>query len=312
MRIIFFGTPEFAVPPLKALLAGPDDVVGVVCQPDRPAGRGQRLTAPPVKRVAAAASIPILQPQKVRTSDFLEQLRQWQPDLIVVVAYGRILPKAVLELPPHGCINVHASLLPRYRGAAPMQWAILNGDAKTGVTIIQMSEEMDAGDILLTRETPLGSEEALPSLQSRLAALGAEALVEALEELRAGRLQPQPQDPRRVTFAPMIRKEDGAIDWSRPAAEIARRVRAFDPWPSAYTTLYGKRLKICRARVDKGDRGTAERPGTVVAVGDTIRVVCGEGDLLIEELQLEGRKRLSAGDLSRGSAIAVGAHLGER
>lgn len=312
MRIIFFGTPDFAVPSLKALLTGPDDIVGIVCQPDRPAGRGQHLTAPPVKQIAVAAGVPVLQPDKIRTPEFLEQLRTWKPDLIVVAAYGRILPNSILELPPHGCINVHASLLPKYRGAAPMQWAILNGDAKTGVTIMQMSEEMDAGDILLSRETPLGGEEALPSLQTRLAALGAEALMDALKELRAGKLHPQPQDPSRVTFAPMIRKEDGAIDWGRPAAEIARRVRAFDPWPSAYTALDGKRLKICRTRAHKGDRGTAVPAGTVVAVGETIRVVCGEGDLLIEELQLEGRKRLSAGDLSRGSAIAVGARLGGR
>lgn len=310
MRIVFFGTPDFAVPSLQTLVSGPDRVVGVVCQPDRPAGRGQHLTSPPVKRAAEAANVPILQPHKVRTPEFLEQLRNWAPELIVVVAYGRILPTTVLELPPRGCVNVHASLLPRYRGAAPMQWAILNGDERTGVTIMQMSEEMDAGDILLQREAPIGADESLPSLHDRLAALGAAALMEALEQLRSGTLKPRQQDPALVTFAPMIRKEDGRIDWSHPAPEIARRVRAFDPWPSAYTAIHGKRLKICRARPGDPASGSARLPGTVTAIGDIIRVACGEGDLLIDELQLEGRKQLQAKELSRSGQLEIGTQLG--
>lgn len=310
MRIVFFGTPEFAVPSLRALVSGHDEVVGVVCQPDRPAGRGQHLAAPPVKGAAQAVHVPILQPHKIRTPEFLQQLRNWAPDLIVVVAYGRILPTTILELPPRGCVNVHASLLPQYRGAAPMQWAILNGDERTGVTIMQMSEEMDAGDILLQRETLIGADESLPALHDRLAALGAAALMEGLEQLRNGTLKPQQQDPALVTFAPMIRKEDGRIDWSRPAPEIARRVRAFDPWPSAYTALHGKRLKICRARPGDRASGAAETPGTVKGIGDVIRVACGEGDLLIDELQLEGRKQLRASELSRSGHLEIETQLG--
>lgn len=309
MRIVFFGTPEFAVPSLEALVSGPDEVVGVVCQPDRPAGRGQRLTAPAVKRAAQAAGLPVVQPTTIRAPEFFEQLRTWAPDLIVVVAYGRILPKTILELPCHGCINVHASLLPRHRGAAPMQWAILCGDTETGVTIMQMSEEMDAGHILLQRRTPIGADESLPSLHDRLARLGAAALTEALEALRRGMLKPRPQDPALATFAPQIRKEDGRIDWSRPAAEIARRVRAFDPWPSAYTELHGRRLRICRARAVSASTALAQPPGTVTGIGAAIRVRCGEGDLMIEELQLEGRKRLRAAEFSRSGQLDVGSRL---
>jgi methionyl-tRNA formyltransferase len=307
MRIIFFGTPDFAVPSLQALLSGPDEVVGVVCQPDRPAGRGQHLTAPPVKQAAAAAGIPVLQPEKIRTPEFLEQLRRWKPDLIVVAAYGRILPNSVLELPTHGCINVHASLLPRYRGAAPMQWAILNGDERTGITIMQVAEKMDAGDMLLQRATPIAADDTLASLHDRLARIGAAALSDAIEEIRGGRAEPVPQDEAQVTYAPMIKKEDGRIDWSRSAAEIERRARAFDPWPSAYTSLHGKQLKIWRARVGRTDRRGA--PGTVLAVGDTVRVACGRDDLLIEELQLEGRKRVTAAEFGRGGHVTAGAVL---
>lgn len=311
MRIIFFGTPDFAVASLQALLAGPDDVVGVVCQPDKPAGRGQRLTAPPVKQTALAANLPVLQPVKIRTPEFLAQLRAWEPELIVVTAYGRILPNTILELPPLGCINVHASLLPKYRGAAPMQWALLNGDATTGVTIMRLAEKMDAGDMLLARETPIGRDDTLASLHDRLAAIGAAALTEAIELLRRGDLRGTPQDQSQVTFAPMIKKEDGRIDWTRPAIEVERQVRAFHPWPSAYSHLDGKRLKVSRAHATASLRANAT-PGTVVAVGDAIRVACGDGDLEIAELQLEGRRRLPAGEFTHGGHVTVGAILCNR
>jgi methionyl-tRNA formyltransferase len=305
MRVVFFGTPDFAVPSLRALMDGPDDVVGVVCQPDKPAGRGQRLTAPPVKQAAIAMGIPVLQPAKVRTIEFLDQLRAWKPDLIVVAAYGRILPNSILELPPLGCINVHASLLPKYRGAAPMQWAILNGDQRTGVTIMRVEEKMDAGNMLLVRETPVRSDDTLASLHDRLAELGAAALTEAIELLRRGELEGIPQDEAQATYAPMISKEQGRIDWTQSAVAIERQVRAFHPWPSAYTLLGGKVVKIHRAKAVTG-RAFNTPAGTIVAIGDEIGVACGDGVLMIEELQLEGRKRLAAAEFSRGNHVHVG------
>lgn len=308
-RIIFFGTPEFAVAPLSALLDGPDRVVGVVCQPSRPAGRGQKLHDPAVKELASSKGLPVVQPEKIRSSGFLDALAAWSPDLGVVAAYGRILPKAVLELPRLGCINVHASLLPRYRGAAPIQWAILRGEQETGVTIMQMNERMDEGDILLQRETPIGPEETYGELQERLAVLGARALREALDLLDSGRLVPRPQDHSAATLAPMIEKEQGRIEWTRSAEEIGRLVRAFNPWPSAFTFAAGKLLKIHRAHPARG-LSDAE-PGTVAQVGETIAVATGAGLLAIEELQLEGRKRLSASEFGRGGILRVGMRLGE-
>jgi methionyl-tRNA formyltransferase len=309
MRIIFFGTPDFAVPSLLALLAGPDDVVTVVCQPDRPAGRGRHLTPPPVKLAALAANVPVLQPTKIRTEEFLDELRRARPDLIVVAAYGRILPAGILTLAPHGCINVHASLLPKYRGAAPMQWAILNGEDRTGITIMRVVEELDAGDILLQREVPIGPGDTLATIHDRLAALGAETLLEAIEALRRGALSAIPQDPAKVTFAPMIEKEDGRIDWRLTATDLERRVRAFHPWPSAYTFLQGKLLKVTRARATASLKADAP-PGTVVALGEVVRVACGTGDLAVEELQLEGRRRLGAAEFIRGGHVAEGAVFG--
>jgi methionyl-tRNA formyltransferase len=307
-RIVFFGTPAFAVPSLTALLDGPDDVVGVVCQPDRPAGRGQRLQAPPVKQLALERGLPVAQPPKLRSGELWAQLRTWRPDLCIVAAYGRILPPAILELPRLGCINVHASLLPKYRGAAPIQWAILRGEMVTGVTIMQMNERMDEGDILLQRETPIGEGETYGQLEQRLARLGAAALVDALALLREQRLSPVPQDHSRATLAPMIKKEDGRIDWSTPAEEIARKVRAFNPWPSAFTFLDARLLKIHRARAAPAT--ASHDPGVVVGAGETITVAAGHGCLEIEELQLEGRKRLAAADFARGGLLTAGKRLG--
>jgi methionyl-tRNA formyltransferase len=308
-RIVFFGTPAFAVPSLQALLDGPDTVVGVVCQPDRPAGRGQRLQAPPVKQLAEQHQLSLAQPLKLKSGEFPEQLQAWSPDLAVVAAYGRILPTAILETPRLGCINVHASLLPRYRGAAPIQWAVLNGDDETGVTIMRMNERMDEGDILLQRATPIGVEETYGALQERLAEIGAGALQDALDALAAGNLPATPQDHAAATLAPLIRKEQGAIDWSRPAREIARAVRGFSPWPSAYTTLRGKLLKLHRAHaIDETARAA---PGSVVGADQSVRVATGAGVLAIEELQLEGRKALDAATFARGGGVKVGDRLGD-
>ena len=308
LRIIFFGTPDFAVPSLRALLAGPDSIVAVVCQPDKPAGRGQQLATPPVKQVAVDAGVPVFQPEKLRVPDFTTVLRPLAPDLIVVAAYGKILPKSLLALPPHGCINVHASLLPKYRGAAPIQWAILRGETCSGVTIMQMNERMDAGDILLQRETPIGNDETYGELQTRLAEVGAATLMEALTALRAGRLDARPQSEAEVSLAPMIQKEDGRIDWNESAIAIARRARAFNPWPSASTRLDGKLLKVHRAHVRAGR--AAASPGVVTSVDGGIAVATGDGLLGLDEVQLEGRKRLNAADFARGGAIKVGTRLG--
>lgn len=295
------------MPSLQALLDGPDAVVGVVCQPDRPAGRGQKLQAPPVKQLALRAGLPVAQPLKLKSGDFPAQLRAWAPDLAVVAAYGRILPADILATPRLGCVNVHASLLPKYRGAAPIQWAILDGEAETGVTIMRMNERMDEGDILLQRATPIGADETTGTLQARLADIGAAALVAALAPLLAGTLVPVAQDHAAATLAPLIRKEQGAIDWCAPAALIERQVRGFNPWPSAYTTLHGALLKLHRARVLPG--AASAPPGTVVACDDGIRIATGAGVLAVDELQLAGRKSLAAADFARGG-LRVGDRLG--
>jgi methionyl-tRNA formyltransferase len=307
-RVVFFGTPEFAVPSLQALLDGPDTVVGVICQPDKPAGRGQQLQAPPVKRLAAQHGIAVAQPVKVKTEELPTLLRSWQADLGVVAAYGRILPPAVLQAPRLGCINVHASLLPKYRGAAPIQWALLRGETTTGVTIMRMNERMDEGDVLLQRATAIEPGESYGALQRRLAALGAMALMEALAGLQAGTLRDIPQDAAAATSAPMIRKADGAIDWTQPAQAIAWRVQAFNPWPSAFT-MHGRRLlKVHRARALPETASAA--PGTVLSLGEVIRVATGDGVLGIEELQLEGKRALQAREFGRGGGLAVGDRLG--
>jgi len=307
-RIVFFGTPEFAIPSLQTLLDGPDTVTAVVCQPDKPAGRGQHSTPPPVKRFATANGLPVFQPVKVRSGELLEQLRVWAPDLIVVVAYGRILPRPVLELPPLGSLNVHASLLPKYRGAAPIQWAILNGDTTSGITIMQMTEELDAGDILLQKSTPIGPTETYGELQERLSLLGAEALGETLCRIEKGEIRPTPQDAALASLSPMIRKQDGRIRWTDTATLLANRVRAFNPWPSAFTSLHGKLLKIHRAHAEAAEASTI--PGTITGVGTVIRVATGEGDLCLEEIQLEGRRRMMAAEFAHGGHVQVGTVLG--
>jgi len=306
-RIVFMGTPSFACPILEALVTGPDRVVGVVCQPDRPRGRGLDIVSPEVKQLALRHSLPVLQPEKLRDPAFAPALRALAPDLIVVAAYGKILPRALLDLPPRGCINVHASLLPRHRGAAPITWAILSGDAVTGVTIMSMVEEMDAGDILLRRETPITTDDTGGTLTDRLASLGATAILDAVAGLKAGTLRATPQPPAGVTFAPRIEREHCRVDWSRSAVDVERQVRALAPAPSAFTTLGGRLLKLHRAAAEAG-RGA---PGRVIDAGSNgIAVGTGSGIVRLLELQLEGRRRLTAAQFLAGYPLAPGKCLG--
>lgn len=290
-RIIFMGTPDFAVPALRSLIAGPDTVVAVVTQPDKRKGRGKKLAPPPVKVVAEEAGIDVLQPTKVRTEEFLETLGSYQPDLIVVIAYGRILPLPVLQLPPLGCINVHGSLLPRHRGAAPIQWAIINGDQEVGVTIMQMDEGMDTGDILLPRAIAADRHQTAGELFTRLSELGATALMEALDLLQAGTLQAIPQDHSLATSAPPLTKETGCIDWTKTADEIHCLIRGLDPWPTAYTFLNSKRVRFFSPEVVHRD--SDQPPGTVLmADKQGVLVATGKNCLLLREIQPEGKKRM--------------------
>lgn len=306
-RIVFMGTPAFACPSLEALLAGPDQVVGVVCQPDRPRGRGLALAAPPVKTLAASHGLPVLQPVKVRTPEFLEALCELAPDLVVVAAYGRILPRSILDLPPRGCINVHASILPRHRGAAPIQHAILAGDRETGVTIMAMSEEMDAGDVLLIRRTPITDEDTGGLLGTRLSQLGAEALAVAITGLKDGSIRPVAQPADGITFAPRIEREHTRLDWTKPADVLARVVRAFAPDPAAFTTLGGAALKVLAAEVRAGTGA----PGTVLEAGPRGLVVAtGDRALALLEVQLQGKRRMPVGAFLAGHRVDAGSCLG--
>jgi methionyl-tRNA formyltransferase len=305
------GTPEFAVPSLRALLDGEGAVVGVVTQPDQPSGRGMALHAPPVKILAAAYGVPTFQPTKLREPGVLEQLQSWQPDLIVVAAYGKMLPPTVLTLPPLGCVNVHASLLPKYRGAAPIQWAIARGERETGVTIMRVSDRMDAGDILLQRTVAIAGSDTGGTLHDKLATLGAETLCEALRLLKGGQLAARPQDEAEATYAPLMKKEDGRIDWRHDAETIERRVRAFNPWPSAHTLLRDKLLKIFAAQVERDFPRPVHAPGTVVEVTPVSLVVAtGSGCLALGEVQLEGKKRMPVEEFLKGHHLTPGLVLG--
>jgi methionyl-tRNA formyltransferase len=302
------GTPEPAAATLERLMDGPDPIVGVVTQPNRPAGRGQKQAASPVHRLAQSRAIPVAAPEKIRDPHFLKTLQDWRPELVVVVAYGRILPPSILQLAPHGCLNVHYSLLPKYRGAAPAAWTIINGERSGGVTTMQLVEKMDAGPIYLQEEITLATDETTGSLQARLTPVGADLLLETIRRMKEGALAPRAQDDAHVSFAPMIKKEDGLIDWSRPATEIERRVRGFNPWPSAYTYSAGKLLKIHRARLIPASFDAV--PGEVVrADSQGFWVATGSGILGLDDVQLEGKRRLGGVEFIRGSRIAKGERL---
>ncbi len=303
MRIVFFGTPEFAVPSLRALLRERFTVAGVVTQPDKPQGRSRSTLVPPAVQVAALeAGLPVLQPARPVGDLFLAGLRRLEPDLGVVVAYGHILRREVLDLPARGMVNVHASLLPRFRGAAPIQHAILSGDRETGISIMRMEEGLDSGPVLHRVSTPIADGETAGSLTTRLAALGASALVEALSLLSAGAGAAQPQDPSAATYAPKISREIARLDWSRDAASLERQVRAFDPVPGAWTSLDGAPVKLFGGMpaVGGGD------PGTVLAASDRLVIAGGTGAIAVNEVQPAGRNRLSVEDWVRGRGITAG------
>jgi methionyl-tRNA formyltransferase len=310
MRLVFMGTPDFAVVSLEALLRSEDPVVGVVTQPDRPKGRGNILTPSPVKLLAQQSQIPLLQPLKMKDPEFLQTLVGWKPDLIAVAAFGRILPPAILSLPSLGCINVHGSLLPKYRGAGPIQWAIINGETETGITTMQMDEGMDTGAMLLQEAIPITSDDTAGSLSERLAQLGGRLLVETIARLKAGTLVPRPQDASQATMAPLLKKEDGVIDWTLPAAVLANRVRGLSPWPGAYTTIVGgDRWTIWRALALPGP--VTKPPGMVVAVTTkAIHVATGAGVLAVTELKPANSRRMAVSQYLAGHPVAVGERLG--
>jgi methionyl-tRNA formyltransferase len=307
MRVIFMGTPTFALPSFEALRERGEDVIAVVTQPDRPQGRGHTLAPPPVKLAALQAGVPIQQPEKVRHADFLEWCRSAAPDLIIVVAFGQILPKALLEVPGHGCINVHASLLPKYRGAAPIAWAIIRGETQTGITTMHMDAGMDTGPMLLRRSLAIRPDDTAGTLSERLSHLGAQTLNETLDALKAGRLSPTPQDASQATLAPLLKKDDGRINWRQPAAAIEALVRGLDPWPGAWADYEGEPWRVWKARVqpDEGE------PGVVLRADPTgILVGAATGSVLIIELQAPGKRRLTAREYLAGHAITPGVRVG--
>lgn len=310
MRILFWGTPDFATPPLAALLGEGFDVVGVVTQPDRPQGRSRStLVASPVKRLAASEGLPVLQPERPRGEAFEAELRALAPDLSVVVAYGHILPPSVVDLPRHGTINIHASLLPRWRGAAPIQAALLAGDAETGVSIMRMVAKMDAGPVIVQSRVPIPADETYGELQLHLSEIGALALIESLALLELGSAVELPQDESLVTFANKIGRDDARLDWTRPAIEVARHIRAFDPRPGAFATLGDAEVKLFGAHADGAP--VAGAPGTVLALtARGMTIACGDGAVRIADVQQSGKRRMSAAEWARGSGVTTLTRLG--
>ena len=309
-RLIFLGTPKFAVPSLRALLDAGAPILLVVTQPDRPRGRGRRVAAPPVKQLAQERGLQVYQPEKVKSPEAVERLTALGPSCLVVVAYGQLLPGEILKIPPLGAVNVHASLLPKYRGPAPIHWALIQGETETGVTTMFMDVGMDTGDILLQRKVVIQPEETAGSLHDHLAEEGAKVLVETLYLLKRGDLEPRAQDSSQATYAPMLLKEDGKVDWHEAAKRICCRIRGLDPWPGGFTSWQGKRLKLfgCRAL----SISTQAEPGTVIAAAeDGLQVAAGEGAVLIETLQLEGGRPLAVPDFLRGHPFQVEDKLGE-
>lgn len=307
MKIVFMGTPDFAVPSLEVLAKSSHTVTGVFCQPDKPVGRKQIITPPAVKVCAQAHGLPVYQPQTLRNDTAVQLIKDLNPDLIVVAAYGKILPPQILSVPRYGCLNLHGSLLPKYRGAAPIQRAVMNGDAQTGITMMKMDEGMDTGDILRVISTPIGAEETAGEVFDRLSVLGAEHLLETITLLEQGKLIPQKQDKSQATYAPMLQKEEGHLDWNFDAQTVFDRIRGLNPWPVAYALLGEKKLKIFKARKADDIPG---KPGQLSVKNNRLLVCCGSGTALsLEEIQPEGSKRMSAAQFLCGNHIEDGTFL---
>jgi len=309
MTLIFLGTPSFAVPTLERIVAAGHQVIAVFTQPDRPKGRGGMLAAPPVKETASRLGLPVLQPERVRRPEVVEQFKQMNPDAMVVVGYGQIIPQSIIDIPPLGIINVHASLLPKYRGAAPIQWAIANGETRTGVTTMRIDAGLDTGDMLLKWETDIGPDENALDLGERMAKAGAGLLVETLDGLEKGTIRPEPQDNSQATLAPILKKEDGIIDWNWTAAKISNRARGFLPWPGAYSFFRGQLFHIWKARV--ADEPGTGHPGGLVPQKQRLLVTCGQGTAIDAiEVQIEGRKRMTAQAFLNGHRLNENECLG--
>jgi methionyl-tRNA formyltransferase len=309
MRVVFLGTPEFAVPSLNALVSSGHQVVGVFTQPDRPKGRGNQFAASPVKTAAKAAGLTIHQPERIRRPEIVELVQSLAPELMVVVGYGQIIPQTMIDLPKHGILNVHGSLLPKYRGAAPIQWAIANGETKTGVTIMQIDAGLDTGDMLLKASVPIGADETAPELSARLAPLGADLLIQVLEQIATQSIRREKQNEAEATYAPALKKEDGLINWSHPAREIYNRLRGFAPWPGAYTRFRGQQLLVLRARVAEHVHSA---PSTLQSDKRQLFAGCGENSALeLFEVQLGGGKRMSAQAFINGYRPAEYERLGD-
>ena len=309
MKLVFCGTPQFAVPTLEAVIAAGHDIALVVTQPDRAAGRGMVMQPPPVKRIALEHGIPVAQPEKIKNNfEFRTQLEDIRPEAILVVAYGRIIPQWMLDLPPHGNINLHGSLLPKYRGAAPIQWAIANGESVTGVTTMRLDAGLDTGDMLLARAVPIGHEETAVDVYEGLAAVGAELMVKTLCGLADKSLFHQPQDHSLATLAPVLRREDGRIDFTRTAQDIYNRWRGFQPWPGAHTTLRGKKLIV--HKMHAATHPSSGEPGTLLTQDDTMMAFCNGGAIVLDEVQIEGKRRMSVAEILHGYQIKTRERLG--
>jgi len=307
MNIIFMGTPEFAVPCLNKLINSRNEIVGIVCQPDKPKGRGRKITSSPVKSLAKKMTIPLLQPEKIKTEEFYKQISNINPDLICVTAYGKILPLNILKLPRYGCINVHASLLPKYRGAAPINWAIINGEKKTGVTIMLMDEGMDTGDILAIKKVEIKEEETSKELNQKLEEYGATLVMETTTKVERNKLTPIRQNDADATYAPIIKKDVGKINWEKKAEEINNLIRGTQPWPGSFTNLNNKTLKIFKASVSN-DSG---KPGEILQSGPgTLKVGTGEKSLNLLDVQIEGGRKIKTEDFLRGYTVKPGQKLG--
>jgi methionyl-tRNA formyltransferase len=311
MNLIFCGTPQFAVPTLEKLAAEKFPIQLVITNPDEPRGRGHKVQPSPIKEAALNHGLALFQPAKLRTDETREYLSQYCPDAIVIVAYGQIVPQWMIDIPPLGCINLHASILPKYRGAAPIAWAIIHGEKETGVTTMKIDAGMDTGDLLLERREPIRDDDTTETLGDRLSMMGADLMIETLRRLERGEITPRSQNPDLATLAPRLKKEDGRIDWSRPVEELARRVRGLIPWPGAYTSFRGKNLHIWRAEAVLAAGGLVLTPGTVSTEGGRLAVACDAAtQLLLHEVQLEGRKRLSAREFMNGARVQSGEILG--